>query len=375
MIVKGYNLIKPALYVSLNGIEVTNAVSEVSVTLNGHQEPNNCEIKIDNNDGQNNNVLNYGKDEVFIQMGYYADTPDMLGQDISYIGERYKKLEPLFRGWVDTKTLNISKDSGNTITLTARDATQFLIDSKLTARFGDNSSGAGMTIENIIRKLAELSHMPLRLNLPEAYKFEAYPAFEVDEKSYWDIALDIASIAGLDTYVDIDGTWYFGVYEDYDIYLFEFELGKNISNLEGELNMPNSVVGEVIVSAYDEDKQKQNAGIASYDYLIPETEIGVFQKRKLLVVNDYAVKPGLAKFLAQQRLNEEQRKLKTVTLNSQFGIPFIKESVCILLKGCGIFDQYYWIRETTHTQSKDGGYVMTLNADRVMEGETIEVSE
>ena len=68
MIVKGYNLIKPALYVSLNGIEVTNAVSEVSVTLNGHQEPNNCEIKIDNNDGQNNNVLNYGKDEVFIQI-------------------------------------------------------------------------------------------------------------------------------------------------------------------------------------------------------------------------------------------------------------------------------------------------------------------
>lgn len=333
-------LIKPFYVVKLNDV-VVPTVTSITVTQNGHQEADSCSINLSNTKDNYNYLLTGNSLLIEIDVGYFTWEKGKRG---AFTGK-------IFYGKSDSVNLRDDKSGGNYITIEGRDFTSLLIDAIITYKF------SGKTPAEIVAMLCKDAGLSLRLNVPEGLN-KAYPEFEVDEESFWDVITRLASDLGLDIYVT-DTTLYFGVFEDEVQDVFEFVAGQNLVSLNVSVKTPNSVPTEVEVRAY-KDKEQKIIGSSS----TAQMDTIALQKTKKLVINDLIVTTEMAHFQALQQLYEIQRQLFTITITSQYGIPFVKSSKLIKITNKKNLDGYYWIRSITHKMDKSGGYTMDIEAEK-----------
>jgi hypothetical protein len=351
---------------------------EVSVTQSGHQEGSTCSLSFANIDKAYDDFVNMQKSTIEVYLGYDI----VIGNQRSFYGER------VFYGVSTSKKLSESKSNGSVVTIEARDFSVIAQECKMTGMLD------GMTIEQVITLISssvygrEWTKKHLILNLPETAKdnkygeLEGIHPLEIDQRTFWDVAIEIASDFALQSYFTTDGEWYFGSFPTEDnpqkIKIYNFIRGVNVSAISFEYKNPSSITNKIRYLAYDETDQtmlvsetQTSAGeLGSADL---SNVYSAQQNHTLNVTNDKMVNPSALEVLGKMRLWEEMRQIKTIQLSSEYGIPSISAGSIIQLIGYNSHSGYYFVRSVSHQIDKSGGYRMNISTEDINPFTTIKI--
>jgi hypothetical protein len=360
----------------VNGIDVSDDFVECSVVQNGNQEADTFSLTLPDTITTYIDLMDFYKEKVEVYLGYYMYRG----------GTQQKVVRKILTGYTDKKEPSITKPGGNLITLTGRNLVGRLIDAT------DTWAYINTTLEGIVKDQMSLIPISQRYNIPPGLNNYPYGSpqegygttFEIDNGSIWETVSRLASDVGLSCTIDSNENFYFGVYEGQESYkfIFNFENKKIISATQEELRQENPVQGNVIdfkgnlstpnsfhhkcqIIGHNDEGMEVVYGEAEYipEYLKAGTGVkGATQLRTMKVINDLAIVPEMARVQAMMRLWENQRDLFTVQLASQYGIPYIQPGHIMGIENCEypIFNRDFWIRNVTHSISKQNGYRMDL---------------
>ena len=358
------DLLKPTVIVRLNDVDVSEDVMQVTVNQNGHQEADTVSLSLPDTINTYLELGDFYKEHIEVYLGYWM-----------YVGDTQRKVvRRVFNGYTDTKDFAIAKNGGQIITMNGRNIVGKLIDAT------DTFAYVNQTIEEIVRDQMGITHIasqtyniPAPLNeSPYGSPQESYgTTYEIDNQSIWETITRLASDVGLLCSIDADENFYFGVYEAKESYKFIFDFAKkmsdegNVINFSGNKNTPNSFYHKCQITGHNDDNLETIYGEAEH---IPfylkhgEGVKGATQLRTLKIANDLAIVPEMANVQAQWRLWEEQRDLFTVSLSSQYGIPYIEPTHLIEINNCpyNTFNRDFWVRNITHSFNKLNGYTMEI---------------
>lgn len=343
---------------------------EVAVTQNGHQEGSSCVLSFPNMDKLYDDFVNINKSSIQVHIGYDI----MIGDKKSFYGER------VFYGVSTSKVLSESKSNGSVITVNARDFSVIAQECKMTGMLD------GMNIEQIITLISESVYgkewtkKHLILNLPEKVRVAKYGELdginplEIDQRTFWDVANEIASDFALQSYFTTDGEWYFGSFPTQEnpekIKIYNFIRGVNVSGITFEYKNPSSITNKIRYLAYDADDQEMLISEATTsDNLQAAVDLSNIysaqQNHTLNMVNDKMVNAAFLETLGTLRLWEEMRQIKTINLSSEYGLPAIAAGGIIQLIGYNSHSGYYFIRSVSHQIDKNSGYRMNISAEEL----------